>query len=87
MDKASPSCPIVNGGMGRGITINEILTIIGKNWTPELLPVFSGEYRIGDPEQYIADTTILNSWGFIPKIKIHYAIKDYVSWFQKEIIK
>lgn len=84
-DRASPSRPIVNGGTGKGTSIKELLNLIGKNWIPGLVPVFNGEERQGDPKTYIADTSILDSWGFKPEIDIYYGVTEYIDWFKKKL--
>lgn len=83
--KASAECPVVNGGTGQGITIKSILMQIGDQWNPPLEPRFSGECRQGDPAHYVADTTRLSRWEFIPQINMAIALSSYIQWFKKEV--
>lgn len=80
--KASPSCPLVNGGTGNGTSVNEILTMIGECWNPTLRPEFTGNKRQGDPMHYLADVTRLRSWGFKPRMEMAKAVKAYVDWYK-----
>jgi UDP-glucose 4-epimerase len=81
---ASPQCPIVNGGTGIGTSIREILLRIGQRWHPPLVPMFSGQERRGDPQQYIADTKLGVRLGFTATINLDDALLEYVEWFRKE---
>lgn len=85
MRRAGPSRPIANGGTGIGTSIREILELMGDNWKSPLKPHFSGEERPGDPRRYIADISMMQSWGFKPSILIENGLKDYVEWFTREI--
>jgi len=82
---ASPSCPVVNGGTGNGVSIREILTCFGRLWQPGLQPVFTGEAKAGDPAHYVADITQLESWGFSPSIPLETGLTDYIRWFLAEV--
>lgn len=83
-EKASPACPIVNGGTGAGRSVKEVLTRLGKLWRPVLAPCFSGEPRCGDPPSYVADVSALQTWGFQPAADMEKALADYIRWFASE---
>lgn len=83
--RACPSRPLANGGTGIGTSIREILEFLGDNWKSPIKPRFSGEERPGDPKSYIADISMIQSWGFKPSITIENGLKDYVEWFIREI--
>jgi UDP-glucose 4-epimerase len=82
MEKVSPSCSLVNGGTGKGTSIDELLTMIGDCWNPTLRPAFTGKSRQGDPTHYIADVTRLHSWGFESRMEMGEAVKEYVAWYK-----
>lgn len=79
---AAPDCPIVNGGTGIGTTIRDVVSRIGKLWTPRRTPVFSGKVKPGDPAHYVADCTRLSGLGFTPRIALDEGLAAYVAWFQ-----
>lgn len=81
---AGPDCPVVNGGSGEGLTIREILTILGQMWSPPLIPEFSGASKAGDPQSLLADIRRARAWGFSPAIGIHEGLARYLSWFNRE---
>ncbi|MGV7930866.1 MAG: NAD-dependent epimerase/dehydratase family protein [Spirochaetota bacterium] len=85
MRRAGPSCPIANGGTGIGTSISAMLELLGDNWKSPLKPLFSGGERPGDPRSYIADISMIQSWGFKPSITIENGLKDYMEWFTREI--
>lgn len=86
-EKASPACPIVNGGTGEGLTVKELLCRLGRLWTPALAPSFSGEPRRGDPPSYVADVLALHNWGYRPTTDMEIALADYIRWFRSEKIR
>jgi len=83
-EKASPGCPIVNGGSGVGLSVREVLCRLGDLWDPSLLPKFSGEPRRGDPQYYVADVASMHAWGYWPKMDMKDALSEYIRWFISE---
>ncbi len=79
---ASADCPVINGGTGRGVTIREILTILGGFWRPKLVPTFSGQVRSGDPANYIASVSRSVNLGFTPEVILDEGLSEYVEWFR-----
>ena len=84
VDKATPECPVVNGGTGSGVTVKEILTHLGGLLHPVRVPAFSGCVKPGDPHHQIAGLDVLGQWGFSPSVLWQEGIRAYVDWFQKE---
>ncbi len=81
----SPSCPIANGGSGKGVAVKSILTRLGEFWQPGLVPVFSGVARRGDPTDYIADISVIATWGFEPQADLTDELAQYVKWFRESV--
>ncbi len=84
VDHAAPQAPLINGGTGKGVSVAQILTILGKAWQPKLQPKFTGEDRAGDPLHLVASVDRLTSWGFTPAINLQSGVADYVEWFKRE---
>lgn len=80
-DKASPDCPVVNGGTGVGVSTRTVLGMLGARFSPPLSPEFTGEVRPGDPKCLVADATRLACWGFIPEVGLAEGVARYVDWF------
>lgn len=82
-DHASEECPIVNGGMGIGTTVKEVLAELFKEFEHVEEPIFSGESRVGDPIGYLAEIKLANSWGWQPQLSLINGLREYVAWFKR----
>lgn len=82
-NSASQTPFIVNGGTGFGTCVREVAMMLCKVWgqSPELQ--FSGQSRVGDPFSLIADTTHLQTIGFVPQYKLVSGLENYVRWFRQ----
>ncbi|MEQ9552803.1 MAG: NAD(P)-dependent oxidoreductase [Coleofasciculus sp. G3-WIS-01] len=80
---ASQAPFVVNGGTGFGTCVREVAMMLCNAWgqSPELQ--FSGQSRVGDPFVLIADTTRLQTLGFVPQYKLVSGLENYVRWFQQ----
>ncbi len=80
---ASPAPFVVNGGTGFGTCVREVAMMLCNAWgqSPELQ--FSGQSRVGDPFALIADTTRLQTLGFVPQYKLVSGLENYVHWFRQ----
>ncbi len=79
---ASSGCPVVNGGIGIGVTVKEILDELFNYLGRTDKPLFSGSARSGDPAYYIADTRSALAWGWQPEMDWHNGLREYASWFK-----
>jgi len=77
---ASATCPIVNGGSGQGVTVREVLTELYTSFDCKELPNFSGAVRSGDPDGYVADTSLAHDWGWTSIINWQDGLRRYVEW-------
>ena len=82
---ASTSAPVINGGTGQGTTIKQILTMLGRLYSPTRIPMFTGQARSGDPGHLVADTTLLHKWGFNSQMPLEQGLLQYVDWFSKQV--
>lgn len=82
VQKATPDCPVANGGTGMGTPIRDVLTAIGDRWDPPRSPSFTGVARKGDPTHYCAEISMIRGWGFRPRRELDEAIEEYVAWFR-----
>jgi UDP-glucose 4-epimerase len=86
IDRASPNCPTVNWGSGQGIQIRSLLEMLGALWDGNLVPIFTGEKRTGDPGCYVADLSNIKAWGLSPQITLEQGIASYIHWFRSKQI-
>ncbi|OGR35003.1 MAG: hypothetical protein A2051_10320 [Desulfovibrionales bacterium GWA2_65_9] len=80
---ASPACPVVNGGSGRGLSTREVLTALAHCWGENLAPRFNGTVKQGDPQRLVADISGITAWGFAPSVDFQSGLRDYVAWFKQ----
>jgi UDP-glucose 4-epimerase len=80
---ASTECPIVNGGLGQGVLVREVLAELFDCFGRGDAPQFSGVSRSGDPMHYIADISLLHRWGWQPKMSWREGVREYAEWFKK----
>jgi len=83
VDTASPDCPILNGGSGEGVRVEDILATLLRSFGSDELPSFSGESRPGDPVGYHADMTQTFQLGWRPSIGWRVGTDAYVQWFKE----
>ena len=82
--RASPLCPIVNGGAGTAHSVRSVLEALGALHDPAVLPRFSGKGRGGDPHSLVADVQRSREWGFTPQVNFMDGLKSYWDWFKRE---
>ncbi len=80
-DRATASCPVVNGGTGTGTTVREVVEEILAALGRSDVPSFSGAQREGDPPVYVADTQRVDAWGWRPRVSWQEGVREYVGWF------
>lgn len=81
LDRASASCPVVNGGTGTGASVREVVTEIARalGFPGEI--DFTRLRRAGDPVQFVADNRLGRSWGWEPRTAWREGIRAYCDWF------
>ena len=83
-DRASASCPIVNGGTGASASVREVVEGLMAALGRDATPTFTGSRRVGDPEQYQADISAALEWGWKPTVNWRDGVTEYAQWFQRE---
>lgn len=78
---ASPTCPVVNGGAGIAVRIQEIVDRIALKSQVGKKAVFSGRLRQGDPLHYQADIQGAMAWGWRPVKNLETELDAYVDWY------
>ncbi len=73
---------IYNVAGGKEISINEVASLMIKHLKKQDLEInFSGNNRIGDPLNWVADVKNIKNLGFNPSIEIECGIKNYCEWY------
>jgi dTDP-L-rhamnose 4-epimerase len=90
MEKNAANGEIFNVGTGIPITIKEVAEIISKKINPELRPMYTEQFRIGDIRHCVADISkIRNKLGYSPEFTFNEGIDDLIEWIklQKTLIQ
>ncbi|MFY7965492.1 MAG: NAD-dependent epimerase/dehydratase family protein [Chitinophagaceae bacterium] len=74
-------CSIYNAASGIETKINQLASII-QPFFPTKKIAFSGQSRIGDPNNWVADISKSKSIGFANKVAIETGIEKYIEWFK-----
>lgn len=82
MENASPGCPPVNGGTGKGTTVKEIAYQVRDIFGKKCRIDFNGIVREGDPRFYLADNGRAASWKWNASRDWEEGIAGYVRWFK-----
>lgn len=73
---------IVNIANGEEIIIKDAVKIFYSFFEDKISYSFSGDIRKGDPINWRADITKLNSYGYKPTIDLVTGLKEYYDWIQ-----
>jgi UDP-glucose 4-epimerase len=78
---ASPTCPVVNGGRGAGVSVREVLDRVAKRLGSRSAPRFTGVGRPGDPRHFRAEIDAALAWGWSPSRDLDTELDAYVDWY------
>ena len=66
-------------------SIAEAAKVFLNEYSTDKKVVFNGKVKIGDPNNWLADTEILTNYGFKPQYNISSGLKKYVEWLQENV--
>lgn len=84
VEKAAFECDIFNAASGEETFIKDIAKIFEVFFHGKKTIRFSGEVRQGDPLNWCADITGIQSLGFQPSVVLKDGINDYARWFKTQ---
>ena len=76
---------VVNVANGKQIKISEIAEIVRRACGTEKVIRFNGAERKGDPINWEADISIINSWGYKPSVDLETGINRYLRWAKETL--
>ena len=79
--RAGQDCPVFNGGSGRPITVQEVVSRLSLMF-PGVPALFTGDVRPGDPHQYQADVSRTHALGWRPLVELDDGIAEYGEWYK-----
>ena len=71
---------IINIANGREIFIKDAVAIFFSFFESEISYSFSGEERVGDPINWVADINKLKSFGYKPSFNLETGLQQYHKW-------
>jgi dTDP-L-rhamnose 4-epimerase len=74
---------IFNVGTGIPTTIKDIAELITEKINPDLEPIYTQQYRVGDIRHCVADISkIKKKLNFKPKFSIKQGIEEFIDWIK-----
>ncbi len=86
-DRATPDCPIINGGAGVAVSVSDAAQTLASAWDKangtKIDLSFSGKYRPGDPQNLVADISNISNMPFKTSIEFNQGIEGVVDWYSR----
>lgn len=73
----------INLASGIEIKIAEIANMFVQNFSKQNQIVFTGEIKIGDPQNWCADISYLKNLGFTTKVSMQEGLSNYAKWIKE----
>jgi UDP-glucose 4-epimerase len=74
----------INIGSGIEYKISYAVELFMSNYEVQYNIQFNGKEKTGDPQNWCADISQLESYGFTPKVDLATGLKNYISWLQEK---
>lgn len=82
INKSNFNADIVNVASGKELLIKDVVNTFYSLYKNVEFK-FLGQERVGDPSNWRADITKLQSYGFQPKMSINDGLNEYVKWLKE----
>ncbi|MBH8576318.1 NAD-dependent epimerase/dehydratase family protein [Nostocaceae cyanobacterium CENA369] len=76
---------VYNLGSGRETTIKELAALVIDALEYDIQPQFNGNIRLGDPLNWQADISKIQTLGFEPSVPLEKGVKNFVNWCKAEL--
>lgn len=73
----------INVASGIELSIREVSETFASHFKNKSV-VFNDVTKIGDPNNWVADISILKSFGFKPRVDLKNGLNNYIEWIKKE---
>ena len=74
----------VNVGSGRGTSIRELARIVADQLGIDIEPIMRSEFRPGEIRRLVADSTLMRSTGWQPRVGLEDGIARYLNWVREQ---
>ena len=69
----------INIANGREVRVSDVVELYQKFYPYRFDYEFNGEVRLGDPLNWCADISIMNTWSYCTKVDLEYGIASYIN--------
>jgi len=76
----------VNVASGFETTIEEVARLFIKYFNNKLTLSFTGVIKEGDPQNWVADISVLKNLGFVAAVNTEQGIASYIDWLKKDLL-
>jgi len=83
VELASPECPVLNGGSGTGVRVEELVSLLARALQCSKRIEFSHVRRPGDPAALVADVRRLQELGHRCRVALEEGVQRYATWFRQ----
>ena len=74
----------VNVGSGRGMAIRDLARIVAGQLGVEIEPIMRGDFRPGEIRRLVADSALMRSTGWSPRVELEDGIARYLDWVRAQ---
>ncbi len=82
IEKTSFNCEIFNVANGQEVLIRDLVILVKNEFINKEIG-FTGTQKAGDPLNWKADITKINTLGYLPLVNLKDGIENYTKWFRK----
>lgn len=84
INRASFNGECINVASGKEVTIQEVSSLFIEVLNRDKTITFNQKEKPGDPKNWVADISVLKSFGFVPKVNLKEGLNNYIEWIKKE---
>jgi dTDP-glucose 4,6-dehydratase/UDP-glucose 4-epimerase len=83
--KSKFNAEIINVASGKELFIKDVVSMFYNNFKEEISFNFLGKEREGDPSNWKANISKIESYGFKPEVSIEEGLNEYVKWLNANV--
>lgn len=84
MDNSTFEGEVVNVANGVELTIENVVSQFIDLMDSDAQVIFGGEGRVGDPKNWVADISKLNSYNYVGEVDIRSGLEMYIKWIKEQ---
>ena len=83
IQKSKFEADVFNVANGEEIKIQDVVKLFYGFWDEKIDFAFSGEERAGDPNNWVADISLIKHLTYVPTCSVSDGLENYYKWFRK----